>query len=152
MRYLLATFATLLLGVSVSAQAEEPNLSRLKCPASPAATKHVIYEREHEVPVVGADAPATLMTDVLTVVGQDPRVLCFGLITFARNGHMCGIMGVARAVPDGSYLLEDGDVRIRLAVLSSAQIQVEPIDERYRARCGFFGRIESAVYELRDAG
>ena len=143
----LAVVSLILAGISFDARSEEPDLSRLRCPVASAEQVQTDYLHNHEAPVVGSTQPTEIMTDKLTVLARDAKTLCFGLVTLARNGHMCGLMGVAQSKTDGAFLYEEGDVALRLTVLSDSRIQVSPVGEGYRSHCGMHGLIEDAIYE-----
>jgi hypothetical protein len=143
-----AFLALFLTGISCVARSEEPDLSRLTCPVRTSADVQLRYEHKHEVPVVGSDQPIEVVSDELTVVGRDSKIVCFGLITYARNFHMCGLMGAAHLGDDGSFLFQEGEVTIRLIILSDRKIQVSAVGDGYRTRCGMYGVIENATYEL----
>ena len=140
--------AMFLAGPCAPALAEEPNLEQLKCPVQPSLQPNDEYRHAHEVLSISSGPLQLEMAEVLlTVVGRDAQFLCFGLITYARNYHMCGFMGVARRTSSNSYLFREGGTELRFTVLDSKRFRVEPIGEGYKDRCGMWGVVWLVIYE-----
>ncbi|WP_218042863.1 hypothetical protein [Steroidobacter gossypii] len=85
-------------------------------------------------------------TDVLTIAARDTNLMCFHLLTFARERHRCEIQGIARKEKDGAYVFRENLVVLRFEFVAEDQVSVEPLGNGYRARCEPSGKIERAIY------
>jgi hypothetical protein len=154
----LAALLVCLCALSAEARAETP----ADCPIPPLATS-LRYEHLHQIPTTpGADdvthkvvTPGGMVldtpnmvaaTDVLTMFALDQSVMCFGLLTFARERNRCDISGVAHKEADGTFLYRDGNVVVRFTFPAEDQIKVEPIATGYRDQCEPSGEIQLATY------
>lgn len=146
---------------SAYAQAPIPGSS---CPIA-AMTAPARYTRLHQIPTVAPpddishkvvtpggmvlDTPKMVAaTDVLTIVARDPDVVCFSLLTFARDRHKCELTGVARKASASTYVFHADEAALRLTFVGKDRVDVEPIGTGYRARCERSGEIERASYRL----
>ncbi len=145
---LIAATAALMIFAAILAPAEEPDLSSVRCPVA-YPDRMDIYGHDHEVPVVAEPEPTNVVTDELALIGRSARLLCFGLMTTARNYHTCGFAGVARAVSRGRYVFTEGETMLRFTFLSRTRVRVEAVGEGYRESCGWHGTVERAVYDFR---
>lgn len=150
---------TCLVLASASTSGADPSSS---CPI-PAGTSQLRYSRPHQIPTVAErDDPShtivtpggmvlsapkmVLATDVLTVTARDSDVLCFHLLTPARERHRCEVQGVARKEAENAYLFSDDGVSVRFTFTPEDQVIVEPLGTGYRSRCEPSGKIERAIY------
>lgn len=137
------------------------------CPISATAVP-VRYTRLHQIPTAAPrddvshkvvtpggmilDTPKMVAaTDVLTITGRDSNVLCFDLLTFARDRHTCKVTGVARKESGHTYLFRDDSVVVRFTFVEGDQIRVEPVGVGDRSRCEESGEIARATYTLSPA-
>jgi hypothetical protein len=145
-----------------TANTQEPTVGSSRCPISPLVTP-VRYERLHQISTTPApddvthkivtpggmvmDTPKMVAaTDVLTVVARDQAVLCFGLLTFARERHKCEFSGVARIEVGGTFLFREEDVVVRFTFLDGDQVRVQPVGANYRSQCESAAQIQPAIY------
>jgi hypothetical protein len=86
--------------------------------------------------------------DQFIVVGHHRHTLCFGLHTFGRNYHMCGVAGVARAVSKDVFVFRESATVIRFEFIDPAHVRVTPSGDGYKENCGGWGWtvIEPGVY------
>lgn len=148
-----------------SANAQEPTAGSANCPISPLAAP-VRYHRLHQIPtepeeddvthhvvtpggMVLATPEMVAATDILTIVARDQDAVCFGLLTFARDHHMCALTGVARSESGDTFLFREGDAAVRFTFLDGDQVRVEPVGKGYRNRCEPLGKIEPTIYTLK---
>jgi hypothetical protein len=85
-------------------------------------------------------------TDVLSIVARDRSAMCFTLIMFGKNHYRCEITGPARAELDDAYVFNSGNVTLRFRLRGTDEVQVEPLGDRNRNRCGWLGKIEPSVF------
>jgi hypothetical protein len=84
-------------------------------------------------------------TDVLSIVARDRSAMCFTLIILGKNHYRCEITGVARAESD-DYVFNSGTVTLRFRFRGTDEVQVEPLSDRNRNRCGWLGKIEPSEF------
>jgi hypothetical protein len=163
MRYFreLAFVALCSMAASASAQDIAPGAA---CPLTMLESP-VQYSRPHQIPTAAApddithkmvtpggmilDAPKMVAaTDVLTLLAQEPKAVCFKLRTFARDRHTCELGGLARKEEGTTYLFSDDTAVLRLTLIAEDQVRVEPVGTGYRNRCEPSGKIEAAIYTL----
>lgn len=154
-----------LVAANSGSQAATPSES---CPISdaPAPSR---YTRLHQIPTVAPrddishkivtpggmvlDTPKLVQaTDLLTITARNPDVLCFRLLTFARDRHKCEVMGVARREADGGYVFRDRDVDLRIDFKDNDEVTVEPRGTGYDRWCEPSGKIDRATYQLETSG
>lgn len=156
--------ALLVIGFALASPLVQAQVLGRACPIS-ALTMPARYTRPHQIPTVAPpdDVSHKVVTpggmvlstpkmvaaaDVLTIVARDPDVVCFSLLTFARDRHRCELTGVALQASDGSYVFREDEVALRLTFVGEDKANVEPIGTGYRDRCEPSGKIERAIYEL----
>ena len=137
------------------------------CPI-PALQAQVRYERLHQIPINPAhddithkvvtpggmvlDTPKMVaVRDVLTIAARDHTAVCFNLLTYARDRHMCKVSGVGRSESGDAYVFREDEMVVRLTFLDSDQVRVEPVGTEVRKQCEGSGKIERAVYKRRPS-
>lgn len=135
------------------------------CESPPAGDAAMQFGRTHQVPHVAEgtrtirskdgttlEVPALVdITDNLIVWRETSTDLCFSLTTYARNGHECGIQGLAIRQSPRKYLFTDKSCSIRIVRLFTGRMRIEPLGPDCKTPyCGMFGVIERATYVLRS--
>jgi hypothetical protein len=161
-----ASLATTALPLCASAQdALAPSDT---CPI-PALQEQVRYERWHQIPTKPAhddithkvvtpggmvlDTPKMVaVRDVLSIAARDHTAVCFNLLTYARDRHMCKVSGVGRSESGDKYLFREDEMIVRFTFLDSDQVRVEPVGTGVRKQCEGSGKIERAVYRRSASG
>lgn len=155
-----ASSALLALGLA-SAGAREVGTNG-SCPL-PALAEPVRFSRPHQIATVAPrddvshkvvtpggmvlDTPKWVAaTDVLTLFARDQEVMCFDLLTFARERNRCQFAGVARSTSDGAYAFRENSAVVRFTFTSETEVSIEAVGEGYRSRCEPSGKIERAIY------
>jgi hypothetical protein len=134
------------------------------CPISHADAPAETYERLHQIPtrdrrrlpmvtpggMILESPKMVAATDVLTITARDETTICYRLVTFARDRARCTAAGAAQRESDSASAYLDQRAGVRLVVLDSERISVEPLEQRTRASCEPNGGIEAAVYSRVD--
>lgn len=147
----------------VAGSAQQAGFERAICPI-PHLAQPIEFIRPHQIPTRPAHDDPThkvvtpggmiletpkmvAATDVLRVEARDQSVMCFELITVARDRHRCEIAGMAQIYSNGAYLFREQDVEVRFTFQSdAAAVKIEPVGEGYKSRCAPLGQIVAGVY------